>query len=469
VGLTFAGISPHPPLLVPAIGRDNLEQVTHTRDALQQLSRHVVERRPDTVVFITPHGPVRTDAVSLLLAPAFEASFKSFAWSCELSGNLDLGERLAEEARKSGFPTFRYATFDSYRYYFSRGLDHATMVPLYYLREAGLQSRVIVISIASWSHREHFEFGKALRRAIDSRAESIAIVASGDLSHRLIPTAPAGYEPQGIEFDEKIVRSLGALDVDAVLELDEDFIERIGECGLRPISMLLGATQGLIQHGHVLSYEGPFGVGYCVAELDLTAAADDVAHAEAPGSTQPASPPGDELEGPSLHLVRAAVERYVRDGKLPSVPGDLPALLQRPGAAFVCIKNKRHLRGCIGTTHPTHESLAQELMHNAVGACSRDPRFPPVTPAELGELNYSVDILDEAEPVSSPHELDPRTYGVIVRSGSRSGVLLPDIEGVDDASAQVQIARQKAGIGPHDDYELFRFKVRRFKENNAWA
>lgn len=460
MSLVFSGLSPHPPLLVPEIGGESLARVEDTRLALQALCRAFVEREPETVVFITPHGPFRSDAVSVLVSDGFEVSFQQFDWHAHLEGDRDLAERICEEASRTGFPTHRYATFDSRQFTFSRGLDHATMVPLFYLWEAGCRSRVVVISVASWPHGDHFEFGKAVRRAVEGCERRVAVMCSGDLSHRLIPEAPSGYEPRGIEFDRGMVRSLEQMDVPSVLGLDEAFVECIGECGLRPISMLLGILEGCKVTSRVLSYEGPFGVGYCVAMLDPAARGCE---GESVEEVEPEAEPDSEVEL-MLDLARAAVESHVRDGRTLASPAPLPPTLHRTAGAFVCLKRGGQLRGCIGTIRPTQDDLASEVIQNAISAATRDPRFPPVAVDELSTLRYSVDVLEAPEPVASLSDLDPQEYGVIVRSGSRSGVLLPHLEGVDTVEHQLHIARQKAGIPDQDPHqEISRFRVRRYE------
>lgn len=461
MSLVLCGLSPHPPLLVPDIGGESLEQVRDTQAALQSLCRTVVERKPDTVVIICPHGPVRVDAISMLAAARFEASFTGFEKRYVLRGDLDLADRIRAEAGRVGLPVFTYQTFDSHRFYFSRGLDHATMVPLYYLKEAGLDCELVCLSIAAWSHRDHYVFGHALQAAIESTDRRVVLLASGDLSHRLLPTAPAGYEPRGIEFDRRIVDDLGRCDAVDVLSLDDAFIERIGECGLRPLSAVLGAMHGRVSSGRVLSYEGPFGVGYCVAVFEPGGPAVAEVPAAAAATMAEADPAA------ILHLARTAVETFVRTGATPTVLADnLPEALRQRAAAFVCLKSDGGLRGCIGTTQATRATLAEELIQNAISACSRDPRFRPVTPQELAGLRYSVDVLEPPEPAGSVADLDPLRYGVIVRNGPRSGVLLPNLAGVESAHHQVEIARQKAGIAPDEPVELMRFRVHRFEQKD---
>ena len=169
---------------------------------------------------------------------------------------------------------------------------------------------------------------------------------------------------------------------------------------------------------------------------------------------------------PLVALAAEAVEGFVRHRRTIVPPDELLALhpqAARRAGAFVCLKTRGVLRGCIGTTEPTRETLAAEIIENAIAAATRDPRFAPVHVDELHELAITVDVLSEPEPVADDTHLDHRRYGVIVRAGARHGVLLPDIEQVDSVQAQLAIARQKAGIGPEERVELFRFEVARYR------
>ena len=165
-----------------------------------------------------------------------------------------------------------------------------------------------------------------------------------------------------------------------------------------------------------------------------------------------------------LTLARRAVEQYVRTREIIAPPGNLPPELAGPRAAFVTVRIRRELRGCIGSLAPTRASLAEEIIANAISAATSDPRFPPVTPQELPTLSYEVDILSRLEPVTTEADLDPQRYGVVVEAGWRRGVLLPAIEGVATIARQLAIAREKAGIAPADEVRLSRFTVTRFRE-----
>jgi AmmeMemoRadiSam system protein A len=163
-----------------------------------------------------------------------------------------------------------------------------------------------------------------------------------------------------------------------------------------------------------------------------------------------------------VQLAKRSVEGYVMNREKISAPSDLPPEMSRKAGVFVCLKKKGDLRGCLGTFLPVEENVAVETISNAISAATKDPRFRPVTPEELPDLEYSVDLLSSPEKVTSPGELDPRKYGVIVVQGPRRGLLLPDLEGVDKVEDQLRIAKMKAGIRMDEEAEIFRFRVERF-------
>jgi MEMO1 family protein len=164
---------------------------------------------------------------------------------------------------------------------------------------------------------------------------------------------------------------------------------------------------------------------------------------------------------PIASLAKEAVERYVRDGVIMSAAATTAEMKERAGV-FVSLHKRGELRGCIGTFEPTRRDVAEEIVANAISSATQDPRFRPVTARELGDLEYSVDVLTSPELVDDVSELDPRRYGVIVEAGWRRGLLLPDLDGVDTVQQQIQICRMKAGIGSAEPVRLYRFEVRRY-------
>jgi len=210
----------------------------------------------------------------------------------------------------------------------------------------------------------------------------------------------------------------------------------------------------------VLSYEGPFGVGYLVAAVDVLGPRSRAEKESKSAAVAAASDPPVATHL-LVQLAKAAVEHYARSAKILPLTEIAPEMEGCAGV-FVSIKKRGELRGCIGTIEPVRENVGLEIIHNAIAAAARDPRFPPIGEDELPDLTYSVDMLTPPEPVDGPESLDCKRYGVIVQRGVRRGLLLPDLESVDSVEQQVLIAKMKAGILPEEPVELFRFEVQRF-------
>ena len=257
----------------------------------------------------------------------------------------------------------------------------------------------------------------------------------------------AGKYPDvdGIVFDRGVMKALEGKTMEPLLTMTDDFIERIGMCGLPSVYFLFGALSGKEWSIPVLSHEGPFGVGYGVC-LCLPEEADG----------------RKEAHDIRVRLARDSIAEYLKTGKLPKPPADIPEELKERAGVFVSLHEFGALRGCIGTILPVRNSAAEEIIHNAKAAASEDPRFPPVNPYELDDLDISVDVLSAPEPISSEGDLDPKIYGVIVERGFQRGLLLPDLPGITDPREQVEIARRKAGIGTDEPVKMYRFTVRRY-------
>ena len=261
MGLVVAGIAPHPPLLIPEIGRGELKKVKQTQQALQSLSLQIAAARPDTVIIITPHGPLLKDSPVIMAGKELRGDFAPFnAPNVKVRASLDgeLARAIALAARDRGIEVM----FENEA---GEMLDHGVSVPLYFLQEAGTGRQCVAITFAFLPYHELFRFGEAVQQAAISTGRRTAVVASSDLSHRLIPGAPSGYNPRGREFDELLAEHLKYYRVAEILTMDKDLIAAAGECGLRSIAVMLGSLSGLPVKPQVLSYEGPFGVGYLVA------------------------------------------------------------------------------------------------------------------------------------------------------------------------------------------------------------
>lgn len=447
MGIVFGCIVPHPPLLVPDIGGGQERAISATTKAMETLTDKLADCSPQVILIISPHGNYYPKAMGILAAKSSQGDLSRWGSRSprhHFESDLSLVSLIEEEAKADGIP-IKSIGDRSYE------LDHGVMVPMHFLIQ-GSKGILLVPLTFSWLPLDkHFAFGKVLRRAADKSQKRVAVVASGDLSHRLLPGAPSGYDPMGAVFDKKLVEALACLDVAAILGLDEDLIDRAGECGLRSIVILLGALDGLEVKPEVLSYEGPFGVGYLVAAFEVQSSPE-------PGKR------GNKAREvhPLVELARGTVESYVRSGKV-SQPKELTPEMKERAGVFVSIKKHGELRGCIGTFEPTKANVAEEIIANAISSATKDPRFLPVTESELKELEYSVDILTHPEPITDISKLDPKKYGIIVECGFRRGLLLPDLEGVDTVQEQIAICRAKAGILPEEPINLYRFQVRRYR------
>lgn len=432
----MTAVAPHPPIIVPEVGGREADSAAATVRGMREVAARVSAASPDTLVVITPHGPVLRDALVISAVQPLKGSLAQFGApgaAVEMENDLDLVRAVVGESRKRGIPCVAAERGMG-------GIDHGALVPLYFLAKAGLRSRLVSITMAMLPRGDLFEFGRAIRAACEALKRRCALIASGDLSHRLIRGAPAGYSPRGKEFDRVIVDALRSGDANAVLSLDEDLADEAGECGLRPVIIMFGALDGLEYEPVVLSYEGPFGVGYATAVFEVSGPEED----------------------PYVSLARLSLETFVREKRFAGRPARIPPEMQRRAGAFVSLHKSGRLRGCIGTIIAREKDLAGEIMRNAISAGVEDPRFDPVTPDELDDLDYSVDVLSEPEEAPGEGSLDPKKYGVIVQKGHRQGLLLPDLEGVDTVEAQVSIAKQKAGLRPDETgVRLFRFTVER--------
>ncbi len=448
--LVFAGIAPHPPIMVPEVGREAIAEVRGSIEGMRQLTERVKASHAETVIIISPHAPLDARAFVAYQDDPLYGDFSNFrAADAVVEAPLD-GELLEEIARAASEDGYALLGIKGYE------LDHGTAVPLYFLLKYGWRGRVVAMGYNFLSNEDHLRFGASVKRAVERTRRPAAFIASGDLSHRLKPEAPAGYNPQAHLFDEEVVAALQDCEPERIINIDQNLRRLAGECGYRSMLVAFGAAQDVAHACEVIHYEAPFGVGYMVAQLSgsQTAETEEQENEDKNDS--------DELPG----LAREAIETFVREGRLIEKPQKLSPLLNSRAACFVSIKSlDGELRGCIGTIEPVKETLADELIANAISAATRDPRFPPVSEDELPDLRYSVDVLHAPEPARF-EDLDPKIYGVIVEdeSGLRRGLLLPDIEGVETASQQVEIAARKAGIFSNTPLKLSRFRVERFRE-----
>ncbi len=407
-------------------------------------------RKVDAVGALVPHagypysGPVTGAVISrlkftdtfIIIGPSHTGAGKPFSIMTEGTWQTPLGD-VEIDAWLAGQITAvsRYLQEDS----LAHRQEHAVEVQLPFLQYFKPDVKIVPIVLSLAPAEVYEAIGREIAEALKETHREAVILASGDMTH---------YEPQeaAAEKDAKAVEALLALDAREFTRRYEEL--HITMCAHGPAVSLITAAVALgAPSAELVKYQtsgdatGDYNavVGYAGVIIKSNG------------------------EHPLVRLARQTVEKYVREGRPPAPPTHPTREMRAQAGVFVSIHKQGDLRGCIGTFEPQQRSVAEEIITNAVSSATRDPRFNPVEPDELPDLDYSVDVLTEPEPVQDESELDPKKYGVIVEAGWRRGLLLPDLAGVDTVAEQLGICRQKAGIGPDEPVKLYRFEVKRYK------
>ncbi len=448
---------PHPPMIVPEVGRGGESQIRATAEAYAQVAGEIAALRPETIIVTSPHTVMYADYFHISPGAAASGSFAQFrAGSVRFRETYDTGlrEALCAIADAEDFPAGTLGERDPQ-------LDHGVMVPLYFVRQKYSDFRLLRIGLSGLPLTDHYRLGQMLRQAVGQTGRRAVLIASGDLSHKLQTYGPYGFAEEGPVYDARIMDVCGRAAFGELFDFDETFCDRAAECGHRSFVIMAGALDGQAVSARTLSHEDVTGVGYGICTFHPEGEDPDRHFLDRYLQEEAAQRRRQEAEeDPYVRLARASVRSYVRDRIQLSVPEGLPAeLTGRRAGVFVSIHEHGRLRGCIGTILPVTGSVAEEILRNAVSACSQDPRFQPVRPEELPYLEIIVDVLGEPETIGGPEDLDVKRYGVIVSKGGRRGLLLPDLDGVDTVEEQIAIAKRKAGIGEAETVRLERFEV----------
>ena len=461
MALVGAFIVPHPPLIIPEVGRGEEKKVHKTIQSYHEVAKRIAELKPDTIIITSPHTIMYSDYFHISPGKKAKGNFGNFRAkevSLQVNYDEDFVRALEACAERDGVEAGTLGEKNP-------ELDHGTMVPLYYINQYYKDYQLVRIGLSGLSLPLHYRLGKCIEKTADKLNRRIVFVASGDLSHKLKEEGPYGFAQEGVDFDQRIVEAMKEGNFLKFLEFNPDDCELAAECGLRSFVIMAGALSGKSVEPDFLSYEGTFGVGYGVCEYKIIGEDKNRNFDEI--FTQKQKELARELqrqEDPYVHLARHSLETFISTGQYAKLPEGLPEdMLNRRAGVFVSLKKHGSLRGCIGTISPVTESIAQEILRNAVSAAAEDPRFAPVTVDELDELVYSVDVLSTAEPIEAIEELDVKRYGVIVSADRKRGLLLPNLENVDTVEQQVEIARKKAGIYNNERVTLERFEVVRHK------
>lgn len=457
MSILAAFMVPHPPLIVPDIGSGEEKKIQETVGAYHAVAREIASLKPDTIVLLSPHQIMYSDYFHISPGKSAAGNFSQFRAphvKIEVSYDTEFVKQVCKLSDASYFPAGTEGERD-------KKLDHGTMVPLYFVNQYLKDYRLVRVGLSGLPLKKHYQLGKYIREAAETLNRRTILIASGDLSHRLKEDGPYGYREDGPKYDARIMDVMGRAAFGELFEFSEDFCEKAGECGHRAFVIMAGALDKLKVAAEALSYEGTFGVGYGICSYKICGVDDgrnfggQFEEKERAKITMLR-----EREDAYVQLARKTIESYIRTGEKIALPKGLPDEMRNKRAGvFVSIKENGSLRGCIGTICATRDSIAEEIIENAISAACRDPRFPPVECEELDELVISVDVLGDTEEIDSPDKLDVKRYGVIVTKGRKRGLLLPNLDGVDTVEEQIAIAKRKAGIGEMEDVALERFEV----------
>ncbi|WP_044913612.1 AmmeMemoRadiSam system protein A [Butyrivibrio sp. WCE2006] len=476
---------PHPPIILPEVGRGEEKKISNVIEAYEKVADEIASLKPETIIISSPHSVMYSDYFHISPGKSAYGDMGRFQAE-EVSFDAEYDEELVKKISRiaeMGGPDF-YEKSDGNQkgqgglsiHEFPAGtlgerdpsLDHGTLIPLYFICKKYTDFKLVRIGLSGLPLALHYQMGQIIQKAVEETGRRVVYVASGDLAHKMKEEGPYGFAPEAPEYDKRIMEVCGSGEFKNLFDFDESFCEKAAECGHKSFVMMAGALDGLSVKAKALVHEATFGVGYGICTFEV-GGPDDSRHFLDEWRKEKLSELRERQkdEDPYVSLARFSLESYISAGKTYHVKDlrgtyyeNLPQeMLTQTAGAFVSIHKNGALRGCIGTILPTCECVAEEILQNAISAATNDPRFPMITREELPWLEISVDVLDKPEPISSPDDLDVKRYGVIVTSGHKRGLLLPNLDGVDDVIQQINIACQKAGIPKGEEISLERFEV----------
>lgn len=457
MSIVKAFVVPHPPLIVPEVGRGDEEQINKTIESYQRIAKEISKIKPDTIIITSPHTEYYNDYYHI--SPGLKAygSFSMYG-APQISFNEEYDEELVnkinEYCEKINFPAGTLGEKN-------KELDHGTMVPLYFIEKEYKNFKLVRIGLSNYSYADHYKLGQIINRTINKLNRKTVFVASGDLSHKLQSYGPYGFIEEGPIYDNKIMNTLEKGAFNELLEYDEEFVEKAAVCGHKSFIIMSGALDGYNVIAEKLSHEDITGVGYGLCIYTPTTKNEnrkflDKYLEKERNKIKEKREKSDEY----VLLAIKTIYEYIRKGNIIEIPNNISEeLLENKRGVFVSIHKFNQLRGCIGTIYPTYDNIAEEIISNAINASTKDNRFNPITEDELDYLDINVDVLQKPEDINNPNELDIKKYGVIVSSGYKKGLLLPDIPGIESIEEQIEIAKRKGNIKEDEDIKLERFEV----------
>ena len=451
---------PHPPMIIDKIGKDDIKKIQDTYNAYDSIAKEIAEMDIDTIIVSSPHTILYNDFFHILDSSNLSGSFKEFGYEdihFEESNDFELVSKIDELCKRDNFPS-GFLNDNSFE------LDHGTMVPLYFINKYLGDYKLVVIGISGLSYVDHYKMGKIINEAVELLDKNVVYIASGDLSHKLQEYGPYGFIEEGPIYDKEIMDVMSKGEFDRLLEFDPNMVEKAAVCGHKSFIMMAGFLDGIDVKSKFYSHQDITGVGYgiCsyfpIVEDDNRLFLDKYLLKEKDRLNKIYS-----NSDSYVLLARKTIYEYIKNNKIIDIDDIDNELLENKAGVFVSIHKFNDLRGCIGTISSTTDCIAKEIINNAISASTKDYRFDPIREDELDYLEINVDVLLEPEIILDKNMLDVKKYGVIVSCGNKRGLLLPDIDGIDNIDQQIDIAMRKGNIRKDDNYILERFEVIRHR------
>lgn len=463
-------LMPHPPLIIPSIGKGKEFEIQKTVDACNKIAKEIQELKPETIIVVTPHGTKFSDTVCVSNEEKIKGDFRRFKDSrttIETHIDREFNYKLNDICSYDNISVVMSDTNLLKRYNRSYALDYGTMVPLYFINQVYKNYKLVHITYNNLSDIQLYKLGMAIKQTAKNLDRKTVFIASGNLSKRLKEESEHRYLKEAVDFDTEMIYSLQNGDVESIFNMDKYNLSKIIGCGLKSIFIMLGVMDSEMINGELLSYESAFNSAYSVMEFNNVQKTESRLDSLISKRQENINKLNKKTtsSNPYVKLARESLNHYYTTNHLMAVSENIPSELRKnQGGVFVSLKKSGELRGCVGTVLPQTDSIAQEIIRNTVEAATNDAKFPRLTLDELAEIDICVDVLDRPHKATKK-TLNPKKYGILITQGHKRGIVLPNINGVNTPLSQIKLACEKANINMKEKYEIEKFEVTRYIED----
>lgn len=454
-------VMPHPTMIIPELGDGEETKITATTSACEKVADEIGEIKPDTVIVITPHGPLFGNAVAFTNEEKIYGQIKKDDETkvfLNFDINTSLINNITTDLKKENINCVNINSKSCELYGIEYELDYGTIIPMYFIDKKLSDYKIIQITCGEFSKFELYKIGMIIKKAVEESESKAVCIASGELSHRLTEDGPYGYTPEGKNFDVEIQSLLKNGDVLNIYNMDNMKIDAAGTCGMNPLYTMLGVMNGNEVKGNILSYEGPFGIGYAVIDFSLSKTEINMYEQIINEKNKKFQ---NRLEDETIYakLARESLTKFLMEGIKIEVPSYVTdEMIQNKAGVMISIMKDRKIVANSGYYLPRADNIAEEIINCAINLTSVNVNQTGFGIKDLEDIDIYVETITDVEKVSI-EELNPEEYGVYVRSGMKSGMFFPRIPGVETSEQQLNAALQQGNISSFDDYIIKRFKV----------